>query len=196
MIKEIKFRKEKILFGITFSLFMFLISLSFLIKPELFIRNQFRTVLYIQIFGVIGTVYFSTLLYSFIKLLNRKFAIKITENFLIDNSRYESFGKIEWNKISHIRRVSKNCIELFLDESIYQKSKKNLLGNFLRFMNNWNYNERVIISSALLQDCSIEELYQDIFKSQYQYSSIHLSTLPTAEENITTISATNLIELV
>ena len=41
-----------------------------------------------------------------------------------------------------------------------------------------------------------EELYQDIFKSQYQYSSIHLSTLPTAEENITTISATNLIELV
>jgi valyl-tRNA synthetase len=41
-----------------------------------------------------------------------------------------------------------------------------------------------------------EELYQDIFKSQYQYKSIHLSTLPTAEENITTISATNLIELV
>lgn len=162
MTKEIKFRKEKILFGITFSLIMFLISLSFLIKPELFIRNQFRTVLYIQIFGVIGTVYFLTLLYSFIKLLNRKFAIRITENFLIDNSRYESLGKIEWNKISHIRRVSKNCIELFLDESIYQKSKKNLLGNFLRFMNNWNYNERVIISSALLQDCSIEELYQDI----------------------------------
>jgi valyl-tRNA synthetase len=41
-----------------------------------------------------------------------------------------------------------------------------------------------------------EELYQDIFKSQYEYDSIHLSTLPSTKEWISSISAINLIELV
>ena len=41
-----------------------------------------------------------------------------------------------------------------------------------------------------------EELYQDIFKAQYNYSSLHLAPLPTVKEGISSISATNLIELV
>lgn len=41
-----------------------------------------------------------------------------------------------------------------------------------------------------------EELYQDIFKAQYSYSSLHLAPLPTLKQGISLISATNLIELV
>ncbi len=41
-----------------------------------------------------------------------------------------------------------------------------------------------------------EELYQDIFKSQYNYSSLHLAPLPTALNGINIISADHLIELV
>jgi valyl-tRNA synthetase len=41
-----------------------------------------------------------------------------------------------------------------------------------------------------------EELYQDIFKTQYGYNSLHLSPLPTIKEWISNISAVNLIELV
>lgn len=41
-----------------------------------------------------------------------------------------------------------------------------------------------------------EELYQDIFKTQYNYSSLHLASLPTQLEWITPLSATSLIELV
>lgn len=41
-----------------------------------------------------------------------------------------------------------------------------------------------------------EELYQDIFKAQYGYDSLHLSSLPLSKEWIPNISATDLIELV
>jgi hypothetical protein len=116
---------------------------------------------YIQILGIIGVLYFSPLFYSFLKLFSRKNAIKITDEYLIDYSKYESFGKIEWKNISKIQRLKKESIELFINKSFFQNRKMNLLEKFLVLMHNWSYKRSIIISSALI-DCNIEELYEDI----------------------------------
>jgi hypothetical protein len=75
---------------------------------------------HIQIIGIIGFVYFPLLIFSFLKIIKRKYAILITEEFIIDNSKYESIGNIEWKSISEIKRLKKKSIELNIikDEDI------------------------------------------------------------------------------
>ena len=92
----------------------------------------------------------------------------VNKAFIIDNSRYESLGKIEWQNISKIERIKKKSIEIFVNESVFKNRKLNLIKKFLMFMGNWNYKKSIIISSALL-DCSIEELYENITKSYKSY---------------------------
>ncbi|WAC02902.1 hypothetical protein N7U66_04985 [Lacinutrix neustonica] len=116
---------------------------------------------YIQIIGIIGIAYFSTLLYSFLRILPRKYAILISDDFLIDNSKYESLGKIRWCDISEIQRFKKNNIELTLNKTVFKTKKRNLLKRFLTFMHNWNYKKNILISSALI-DCNLEELFETI----------------------------------
>ena len=159
MYREFKFKKGKVLFGLIFYALLLLIFISFLINPEIYIRNVFMTERSIIIIGIIGIIYSSSLLYSFIRLLFRKYSIKITEEFLIDNSKYESLGKIEWKDISKIQRFKKNNIELTINRDILKN--KNLLKRFLTFMHNWNYNKNILISSALI-NCSTEELFVTI----------------------------------
>lgn len=113
----------------------------------------------IKIIGIIGIIFASSELYSFIRLLPRKYAIIITEKCLIDNSKYESLGKIEWKDISKIQRFKKNNIEFFLNKDILKN--ENLLKRFLTFMHNWNYKKSILISSALI-DCSTEDLFVTI----------------------------------
>lgn len=159
MYREFKFKKGNVLFGLIFYTLLLLIFISFLINPEIYIRNVFMTERSIIIIGIIGIIYSSSVLYSFIRLLSRKYSIKITEEFLIDNSKYESLGKIKWKDISKIQRFKKNNIELTLNRDIIKN--KNLLKRFLTFIHNWNYNKSILISSALI-DCNIEELFATI----------------------------------
>lgn len=155
MNKEIKFKKNRIFLGILLFSLMFSVSIYFLINPEIFLRNVFMRVEHIQ---TIGIVYFSVLLYSFLKILPRKYAIQITDDFLIDNSKYESLGKIKWKDISEIQKLKKRNIELIL---IKDMPKINLLKKFLSIMHNWNYKKSILISSALI-DCSIDDLFETI----------------------------------
>jgi len=161
MNKEIKFKKNRILLGILFFSLMLFASICFLINPELFLRNVFMKVRHVQLIGVIGIIFFSSLLFSFFKIIRRKYAIQITDDFLIDNSKYESFGKIKWSDITKIQRLKKTSIEIFIKRDLYKTKKINLLKKFLRFMSNWNYKKSIIISSALT-DSSIEVLFEEI----------------------------------
>ena len=95
---------------------------------------------------------------------------------MIDNSRYESFGKIEWKKISKIQRIEKYSIELFLNKSVFEDRKINLLKKFLLFMGNWNYKKSIIISSVAL-DCSVEELYEEINLAHKKDKKLHTTTV-------------------
>ncbi len=161
MEKEFKFKRTRILFGIIFSGLFLVFSISFLLNPENYIRNIFTTARSIRTLGIIGILYFSSMLHSFFILLPRKYSIQITEEFLIDNSRYESLGKIKWRDITKIERVKKHSIKLTLNKSVFTIKKINLLKRFLLFMNNWDYKDSIIISSAL-SNCSIEELFENI----------------------------------
>jgi len=127
----------------------------------MYLRNVFSKVERIQIFGIIGIIYFSTLLYSLIKVSKRKYAIRITDEFLVDHSKYESLGEIRWKDIIKIQRLKKNNIEIFLNVTVFKTKKSNLLKRFLRFMSNWNHKKSILISSAGL-DCTTEELFRAI----------------------------------
>ena len=161
MNKKIKFKKNRILLGILFFSLMLFASIWFLINPEIFLRNVFMKAEFIQTMGIIGIVYFPVILFSFFKIISRKYAIVITDDFIIDNSKYESLGKIKWKDISEIQRFKKKNIELILNKTIFKTKRRNLLKRFLTFMHNWNYKKSILISSALM-DCSIEELFETI----------------------------------
>lgn len=157
---KIRFKKEKVLVGIFFSLLMLLFSISFLIKSEIYTRNFYMDK-YIRFIGIIGILYFSGLFYSILKLFSQKYAILITNEYLIDNSRYESIGKIEWKNISKIQRIKRKSIELVVNKNVLKNRKVNPLEKFLLFMHNWNYKDSIIISCNLI-DCDIEDLYHKI----------------------------------
>ena len=168
MIKDYNFNKKRILLGTFSFLFMLFLSIYLVLEPEKFIRNIFMKEEPIQILGIIGIIFFSTLFYSFIKLFSRKIALQITEEYLLDNSKYEALGQIEWKNITKVKRIKKYSIEFFVNESIFKDKNISLLKKALLFMQNWNYKKSIIISSALL-DCSIEELFDNITLAYKNY---------------------------
>lgn len=161
MSTEIKFKKSRILLAVFIFALILAASISFLLTPETYLRKVFSTVDKIQIIGTLIFVYYSVLLLSLVKISTKKYAIRITDEFLIDNSRYEALGKIKWKDISKIQRLAKRNIEVFLNPTVFKSEKSNLLKRFLRFMHNWNHQKSILISSTLL-DCSIEELFEII----------------------------------
>ena len=64
----------------------------------------------IQILGLIGILYYSSLLFSYLIILPRKYAITISDDYLIDSSKYESLGKIKWTDISKIKKFNKKIL--------------------------------------------------------------------------------------
>lgn len=168
MDKEIKFKKNRILLGMLFFYLMLFASILFFIYPEMFLTNVFTKGIYIQTLGAIGILYFSVLLFSFFKIIRRKYAIQITDDFLVDNSKYESLGKINWTDITKTQRLKKRSIEIYLKRDIYKTKNRNLFKRFLAIMSNWNYRKSIIISSALT-DQSIEDLFEDITNAYKGY---------------------------
>lgn len=164
MYKEIKFKKNRVILGILFFSLMLCVSVFFVVNPEVFVRNVFIKIWYIQFIGLAGIVYYLTLLYSFFRILPRKYAIIITDDYLIDNSKYESLGKIRWTDISKIQRLKKRSIEMFLRMDGYKTEKKSFLKRFLSMLHNWNYKKSILISSALME-CSVEELFDLIVRT-------------------------------
>lgn len=161
MRKEFKFRTSKKLLAILFFLLFIILSLWLLSEPEKFIRNQFMKKSHILLLGGVGLLSSFFYLCSFVMILPSKIAIVITKDYLVDNSRYESLGKIYWSEIYKIKRLNKNSIQITFKDLNLKNRKISILKRILLFLTNWNYKESVIISSALL-DCSIDELEKAI----------------------------------
>ena len=174
MDKEIKFKKRKIIYGLLFFSLMLCFSITFVAYPEMYVRNVFMREKNIQVFGLIGILYFSGLVYSFLLILPRKYAFIISDDFLIDNSKYESLGKIKWTDISEVKKLKKNNIELSLKVDLYRNEQRNFLKRFLTFMHSWNYKKRILISSALTES-SIEVLFKEIKNAHKTNIQHHLN---------------------
>lgn len=160
MVQEVKFRKVRILLVILISILMLIVSLSFVFKPEIYTRELSNNIL-IKILGALGIIHHLALTYTLFQIYSRKYAFLISDNFFIDNSRYESLGKIEWKNINSIQRISGNCIQIYLDYNILQNCNVNLLKKYLLFMKNWNYKNSIIISCTLTE-YTCEKLFYEI----------------------------------
>ncbi len=160
----INFNKWRVLFGIIFCITMVGISIWLILEPNIFVRNVFMREWHIILLGVISTVYFLILFYSFLKLLSRPYGIIISEEYFIDNSRYEAVGKVSWNEISKIKRIKKTSIQIFFEKNLSKNVSSNLLKKFLLMMHNWDYKNSIVISSALLK-CDINYLEQKIVQA-------------------------------
>ena len=117
----------------------------------------------LRIIGVFYSFYFIAITYSLFKIYSRKYAFIIANDFFIDNSRYESFGKIQWININEVRTIKKNLIQFKLSKDVTGNNNLNLFQKFLSFMNNWNYKDDIIISTTFTQ-INRDELLDEILK--------------------------------
>ena len=161
---KIGFKKTKILLGLTIVVVMLLVSILFIYEPERYLRNVFSTREYIRNIGIVGVIFYSTVLYSNFSNFGKKHAIIISDEFLIDNSTYGSIGKIYWTDIVEISKLKKMSVELYLKPSVLESINDSLTKKFMRFMTNWRYKKSIIISTALL-DCNRDELYEQIINT-------------------------------
>ena len=171
MAVDFLFSKKRIWLGIIFFLILNIVSIWFIINPEIFIRNFLMKKWHIQVLGFLGVIYTLMMLYSFVILIFRKQkAFIISECFLIDNTKFESIGKIYFSEIDKIKRLKKYSLEIVLKEPILQSKKLNFLQKILHITNNWNYKNTIIVSSALL-NCDVDVLESSIISAMNKCKS-------------------------
>jgi hypothetical protein len=185
---EIKFNKSRVLYGIILYSILIFFSILFIMEPKIFIRNVFMKDWHIILLGVISSTYFAAQLFSLFKILTKNYGIVISEDYFIDNSKYEAIGEIKWNEVSKIQRIKKTGIQIFLKNNLSERINNNLLKKFLLMMHNWDYKNSIIISSALLE-CDINYLEKKLLQV---YKKAKLSEINTSKIDILTSSIDNI----
>ena len=180
----ININKWRVLYGITFCIIMLGISIWFISEPKIFVRNVFMREWHIILLGVVVLISFLALLYSFLRIISKSYGIIITEEYFIDNSRYEAIGKIKWNEVSKIQRIKKTSIQIFFKKNLSERINNNLLKKFLLMMHNWDYKNSIIVSSALLE-CDINYLEKKLVQA---YKKAKLSEINSSKIDILTPS--------
>lgn len=165
---KIKFKKIKVVYAIIFALTFLSFSVWLIVNPKIFIRNFLMTERHVILLGITGVIFNTSILFSLTKILPRKVALTITDDYFIDMSKYESFGKISWGDVVKIKRIKKRSLQIFLKEPFFEARKVFFIKKFLLFMQNWDYKNSIIISSALLE-CDIDYLENKILKGYRNY---------------------------
>lgn len=164
---EIRYGYDK--FRITASILGFLIFFVMgwvlLCKLEIFKKEVF-----IKYFFVLIGVFFLSIMIlqiiTFTILLFRKTpAIIITEEYLIDNSKYYSFGKIPWNKITSINVIkhsnNRETIELVLSSDFSNQIKLDILKKILLWLDNYGDKSKIVLRNTFI-DSEMEEFKNKI----------------------------------
>lgn len=167
---EIKFKTKRIILGILFFSVFLSFSVALMVSPKIFIRNFLMTEKAIILLGMIGAVTNLALLFSFVKILPRKVALVITDNYLIDRSKYESLGKISWGDVAQIKRIKKRSLQITFKKPIFEEANLSFVKKWLLFLQNWSYKNSIIVSSALL-DCDIDYLEDKILEGYKNYKN-------------------------
>ena len=150
---------------------MFCVSISLVLKPEVYSRGIYNKTV-IEILGGFFALYLIALIYSLFQIYLRKYAFLIADDFFIDNSRYESLGKIDWKNINEVQKIKKNSLQLNLNKNVIENSNMNLIQKFLSIMKNWNYKDSIIVSTTLTQisrDKLLDEIL-NVLQNQKNYS--------------------------
>ncbi len=154
---------------IVFILFI-IVSVLLIAEPENFLRNIFSKKIYIQITGFASLLYNGLMLYSFVILLFRKNeALTTSDCHLIDNSRFESMGKICFGEIIKVEKIGKSSLKIVLKKSAFESRRLSILKKIALTANNWDYKNSIIVSSSLLLDCDRDDLKRAISAAKRQY---------------------------
>ena len=172
MFKEIYFNKKILVFRyITLSVII-LVSIYIVINPELLTNKKYNSPVFNRIMFSFMFIYSFVILYSNIKLFNRGIALQITDQYLYDNSNFESLGLINLNDIYEVNIINKRNIEIILNQDIIAYSKRNFFIKILLFMKNWNYKKSIIISTDNLE-CERHEIYNSLKKAIELNKKLH-----------------------
>lgn len=164
------FNKRRVGFGLMLFIVLIVISIWFISNPEIFIRNFLMKEEHIRIIGFLLFLYSLLMFYAFTVLLFRKKeAFIISDCYLIDNSNFGSVGKVYFSEIQTVKRIKKNSLEIILKDPIFNSKRLNILKRIVQMLNNWNYKNSIIISSALLLDCDIKDLEKAILSAVESY---------------------------
>jgi hypothetical protein len=161
---KLKLDRKKLLF-INLIVFIFgLLSFFFIFFPETLKSSLFRSEIIIRIIGVIGfPMSFLVSISYVIKLFDKNVGLVITDDFLVDNTVYESNGKIFWQDIFDVHKT-KNNFELILSDKA-QKTRNNELNSLKKIIliiKHWQYKDKIFINSSTLK-CTKAELEKYIY---------------------------------
>ena len=167
MNKKYYFNKKRILLAILFFLIENAVSVWFILEPEKFIGNVFMTNEHIQIIGFLAFTYSLIMILSlFILLFRKNEALIISNKYLIDNSKFESVGKIYFSDIQEVKKFGKYNIEIILKDSIFKIYKLNIFQKIAYLSNNWYFKRKsILITGQLMLDCNRDELKKNILKA-------------------------------
>lgn len=172
MIERFSYNRKRVGFGICFFIIAVFFSVWMINKPENFVRNFLLIKEHVQVIGFFLFIYGTLMLYSFIQLFFFKSeAFSISEDCLVDNSRYESLGVIHFKEIEKVERIKKHSLKLVLKSSINETRKIHFFKKVVFIANNWSFGNSVIVSSALL-DCDIDHLEKVIITALKKYKSL------------------------
>lgn len=101
---EIPSSKTKIILMVLGCIVFVVLGIFLILKPESFISPFVRTILLIQITGIVTVLFFGILgIYGFSKLFDRKIGLEIDLDGIYDNSNAASIGLIKWDDIINIK---------------------------------------------------------------------------------------------
>ncbi len=141
------------------------------------IKAFFKKKEYFQLFGYVSLLSGLVMIYAYIMLLFRKKeALIIAGDYLIDNSKFESVGKIHYNEIKKIKKFKKYNVELVLKDEVLNLKKLNFLQKVVFWLNHW-YSQRfsVFITCAHIRHCNRDQLYNILTESYQKWKSRRLN---------------------
>jgi hypothetical protein len=138
-----------------------MLSAWFVIDPKRFIMNVFMKDYHVLIIGY-SCGFLSVLkVVSILLIINRKIAIVVSGEYLIDNSSFESLGKIYWSEVIGIQVKDQRNLKIEVSNIDLKLAKKTFLHKILLHIHNLDYQNSVVVSSAHLS-CTFEEFEKSI----------------------------------
>lgn len=167
-----KVNKKRLFINLLLLIIAWVLAFSLIINPNFFISTIFKNETIIIVSGILGFLYFTCILISrFIFLFKSQIAIQVQNDFFIDNSSYESVGKVYWENVKDISlaetKLGNKYIKIHIKEGSLNQNFQNLnvLKRVLIIFKNWKFKSQILIFSDFIE-ADINELYNTLTQNQ------------------------------
>jgi hypothetical protein len=170
--KTIKINNLKLIYLLIIYSIFFKLSLAFILCPDMFVSVLFRNKYILFLIGIISLpIMFLYSISYLLMYLDKKSGMIVTDEYIIDNSQYESLGKIMWKDVKGITKDNKNLVLIMKNKPEYiKKLNLNVFKKTLIFFKNWSYKTTIILNNSTL-DCKQEEFEKIIYSAWEDFNS-------------------------